>query len=72
MCSYAWATLSAAQQVGSEQLFLLACAFADHQGGLPKDFVPWRQQLTKMRTQRRGQLPASMLRVSERKGFALE
>jgi glycosyltransferase involved in cell wall biosynthesis len=66
-----WANLSAAQKVNWEKMYLLACAWANHLGGLPEDLAKYQQQLARLRTRRRGNLPAWMLRAAELKGFAL-
>jgi len=68
----AWANMSGAQKVRWESEFVLACAWANHHGELPAEMAQYRQQLARLRTQRRGHLPAWMLRTAELKGFALE
>lgn len=68
----AWADMPVAQKVSWEPMFLLACSWANHLGGLPAEMAPYRRQLERLRTRRRGRLPAWMLRAAELKGFALE
>ena len=68
----AWANMSGAQKVRWESVFLLACAWTNHHGGLPAEMAQYRQQLARLRTRHRGHLPAWMLRTAELKGFALE
>ena len=68
----AWANMSGAQKVRWESVFLLACAWANHHGGLPTAMAQYRQQLAQLRARRRGYLSAWMLRAAELKGFALE
>ncbi len=67
----AWAKMSHAQQTQSEAVFLLACAFASAHGALPDSLANWQEQLMQMRERRKGQLPAWMQMIAERKGFTL-
>ncbi|MDG5976555.1 hypothetical protein H010_14906, partial [Hydrogenophaga taeniospiralis CCUG 15921] len=68
----AWAGMSGVQQVHWKDLFLLACAWANHHGSLPPGMAQYHQQLAQLRTRRQGQLPVWMARAAELKGFALE
>ncbi|MFP8777794.1 tetratricopeptide repeat protein [Hydrogenophaga sp. RWCD_12] len=68
----AWGSMSGAQHVHWEQIYLLACAWANHHGSLPPDMAQYQQQLERLRMRRRGHLPAWMVRAAELKGFVLE